>query len=817
MLRFPYFVKRKVISNNKIHTWHRNPAHGFRSGCCACGPAPLVWQCQRYNQMYILRANIMKQTENHPLVTIQRSLLALAVAAAFPLQAAWAQDEPQIDQAKTAEGAEKKDVTQLETIVVTATRRTENIKNVPMSISTLKGERLDTLTAGGQDIRFLAARTPSLNVESDFGRSFPRFYIRGLGNTDFDLNASQPVGLVYDGVVQENPTIKGFPVFDVDQIEILRGPQGTLFGRNSPAGVIKFDSVKPTQKLEGYASFGFASFNAVNLEGVVNLPLNKEWAARLSVQSQHRSDRVFNPNPAPTHSFEGYDDTAARLQVLYKPNAKFSALFNVHGRNMNGSATLFRANIIKKGTNELVDNFRYNYYPTDGGNAQTLDTAGGSVTLKWELDGMTLHSITGYEKAHFYSRGDVDGGVGAGAGSFPGFIPFPAETADGVPDHHQFSQEFRVESNSKSKLQWIGGLYYFDEDLKVDSFNFDTFNNNKQQGYAVQTQSSKAWAVFGSANYAVTEQLKVRTGLRYTDDKKEFYALRSVNPFGGPQLPALRTNPKSTNWSWDVSATYELNKDTTVFSRIATGYRAPSIQGRILFGDTISVADQEKNLSGEIGINQELFNRRARLRASVFQYRIKDLQLTAGSGAVNQNRLVNAAKAEGSGFELDLQANLNENWRASFGTSYNDTKIKDKNLFVASCGGGCTPTNAAGPFPGTVRIDGNPLPRAPKWVANMTLRYSQPVGEGEFYMLTDWSYRDTYNFFLYEAKEYKGKSLTEGGLRAGYKWADGKYELAGYARNITNRVQLVGAIDFNNLTGIVNEPRTIGMQFKANF
>lgn len=767
----------------------------------------------------------MKQTKNHTLGPIQRSLLTLAVAAAFPMQAAWAQQEPQIDQAKTTEGAEKKDATQLETIVVTATRRTENIKSVPMSISTLKGERLETLTAGGQDIRFLAARTPSLNVESDFGRSFPRFYIRGLGNTDFDLNASQPVGLVYDEVVQENPTIKGFPVFDVEQIEILRGPQGTLFGRNSPAGVIKFESVKPSQKLEGYASFGFARFGGVNIETALNVPINKEWAARVSIQSQHRDDRVFNPNPAPTRAFEGYDDIAARVQVLYKPNAKFSALFNIHGRDMNGSATLFRANIIKRGTNDLVDNFDYRNYPTDGGNVQKLETQGGSARLKRELDGLTLHSITGYEKARFFSRGDVDGGVGCSlpfipgcTGSSPGFIPFTAETADGVPDHHQFSQEFRIESNTKSKLQWIGGLYYFDEDLKVDSFNYDTLNNNRQQGYAVQTQSSKAWAVFGSANYALTEKFKVRAGLRYTDDQKEFFALRTVNPFGGPQLPALRTNPESTNWSWDVSATYELDKDTTLFSRVATGYRAPSIQGRILFGDTISVADSEKNLSAEFGIKKDLFNRRARLSASVFKYRIKDLQLTAGSGSVNQNRLVNADKAEGHGFEFDLQANLNENWRVTFGTSYNDTEIKDRNLFVASCGGGCTPTNAAGPFPGTVLIDGNPLPRAPKWVGNLTLRYSHPVGnDGDFYVLTDWSFRDTYNFFLYEAREYRGKRLTEGGLRVGYKWNDGRYELAGYARNITNRQQLIGAIDFNNLTGIVNEPRNIGVQFRANF
>jgi iron complex outermembrane receptor protein len=752
----------------------------------------------------------MNQKSTKTLVRLHRSLLALAVAGAFPMHAALAQE------AKPAT-ADKADAGQLEVVTVTAQRRTENIKNVPISISALKGESLDVLTSAGQDIRFLAARTPSLNVESDFGRSFPRFYIRGLGNTDFDLNASQPVGLVYDDVVQENPILKGFPVFDVAQVEVLRGPQGTLFGRNSPAGVIKFDSVKPGKKLEGYVNLGYGRWGTTNVEAAINIPLGTDWSSRISLQTQHRDDRVTNPHAGPTHSFEGYDDDAGRIQVLYQPNKDFSALFNVHGRDLKSSATLFRANIIQKGTNELVPGFDYSLYPTDGGNSQTLHSSGASLRLKWELNGVTLNAITGYERGTFYSRGDVDGGFGAGAGSGPGFIPFTAETADGVPSLRQLSQEFRIESNTTAPLQWLAGLYYFDEDVAIDSFNFDTLNNNRQYGYANQSQKSKAWAAFGSINYAITDKLKVRAGLRYTDDKKDFTAQRLVDPFNGNTVGPLTANPRSNNTSWDLSGTYALDKDTNLFARIATGYRAPSIQGRVLFGDTISVANSEKALSYEIGVKEDLFNRRARLTASVFQYRVRDLQLTAGSGAVNQNRLVNADKATGQGFELDVQANLSENWKTTFGGSYNDTEIKDKNLFVSPCGGGCTVTNPAGSVAGTVLINGNPLPRAPKWVGNWTLRYSTPLANGEFFAYTDWSYRGTYNFFVYEAKEYKGKSLLEGGLRVGYKWQDGKYEVAAYGRNITNRIQLVGAIDFNNLTGIVNEPRTYGVQFKANF
>jgi iron complex outermembrane receptor protein len=760
----------------------------------------------------------MNNKSKQSIMLATRSLIALAVASAFPLHAAMAQDAKPADDAQAASG-------QLETVIVTAQRRSENIKDVPMAITTLKGEKLDVLTSGGQDIRFLSGRSPSLNIESDYGRSFPRFYIRGQGNTDFDLNASQPVGLVVDDIVQESPMLKGFPVFDVDQVEVLRGPQGTLFGRNSPAGVIKFDSAKPViGKTEGYASIGFGNYGAVNGEGAVNLPISDTMAARVSVQSQNRDDRVHNPRPgAITRDFEGYKDNAARLQLLVKPTRDFSALFNVHARDMDGSATLFRANIMKQGTNDLVDNFDYESYPTDGGNEQWLKTKGANMRLRWDLEGVTLHSITGYEKADFYSRGDVDGGFGAAFAPpmGPGFIPFPVETADLLPDHDQFTQEFRIESNNKGPLQWIAGLFYFDEHIQIDSISFNSFapGNPQNPFYATQTQDTKSWAAFGSLNYTVSDKLKLRAGLRYTSDKKDFMAARVEATTATHFI-----SNDSTNVSWDLSGTYELDKDTNLFARIATGYRAPSMQGR-LFGltDVPSFADAEKALSYEAGIKQDLFNKRARLSASVFQYRVKDKQLTAGSGTINMNQLINADRVTGQGVELDFQAILSDSLRMTLGGSYNDTEIKDGSLFVQTCGNqpntggvaGCTPTGAAGPFAFTQRLNGNPLPRAPKWQGNFTLRYSVPVADGEFYAYTDWAYRSTYNMFLYEAKEYKAKSLVEGGLRLGYKWSN--YEVAAFARNITDKVQTVGAIDFDNLTGIVNEPRTVGVQLKATF
>jgi len=746
--------------------------------------------------------------------------IALAVALACSAAGAFAQ------QAGTETTAPAPVETgKLDTVTVTAERRSENIKDVPMSISTLKGEKLDVINSGGQDVRALAARVPSLNAESSFGRAFPRFYIRGYGNTDFRLNASQPVSLVYDDVVQENAILKGFPLFDLEQIEVLRGPQGTLFGRNSPAGVVKFDSVKPTRKLEGYASLGYGSDNMVNLEGAVNVPLSEDWAARVSLLAQRRDDWVENTFDAgPTQDLEGYRDSAVRAQLLYAPHKDFSALFNVHARDLDGSARLFRANIIKPGTNELVDGFDENKISIDGKNESQLTTKGASARLRWGLGELSLYSITGYETLDTYNRGDIDGGFGAvfAPPSGPGTIPFSSETADGVPDHKQITQELRLESNYAGPLNWQAGLYYFYEDFTIESFSYDSLGGGAQNAYSRSQQKNDAYAAFGALTYQATPELKLRGGLRYTYDKKDF-ALQDYNSavFGTPPTLAdlaaagpITADFSNNKLSWDLSGTYALSRESNLYARAANGFRAASVQGAGQFNGQ-SIAQPETNTSFEAGVKTDLFERRARLSANVFYYTVKDQQLTAVGGAANANILLNADKTVGKGFELDLQAYVTDNLLVTFGGSYNDTEIKDKNLAVAVCAA-CTVTDPLDAS-GRALIDGNPLPQAPEVIANFTLRYAIPHETGEWYFYTDWAYRSKVNFFLYESKEFTGKALTEGGVRLGYIWGNGKYEVAAFGRNITNQIRVTGGIDFNNLTGFINEPRLWGVQGRLSF
>lgn len=721
----------------------------------------------------------------------------LAVAAAMPVGAAVAQT--------TA-------APELQQVTVTAQRRTENIKEVPVSVTAIKGEKLDVLVSGGDDIRLLAGKVPSLNVESSNGRTFPRFYIRGYGNTDFSNFASQPVSLVVDEVVQENPMLKGFPIFDVAAVEVLAGPQGTLFGRNTPAGVVKFESEKPhLKKLEGYYNLSYGTRGTANVEGAVNVPLSDQWAMRVSTLRQHRDNYVDNfadvAKTQKTGELDGYNEHAERVQFLYTPNASFSALLNLHQRATTGSARLFRANLIKKGTNDFADGVDLGSLVSNGRNFQHLDTNGSNLRLTWDLGPVKLYSITGYEHVgDYFSRGDIDGGTPAG----PGFIPFQVETGGFVHGLRQYTQEFRVESKQVGPMSWQAGTYYFNEDGKVGTNNYSSVTWG-QTSHLESHQKNTAWAAFASVNYALTDDFTVRGGVRYTDDKKHFNTVAAENVV---QVGPSFVDESKSKVNWDLSGTYKLNRDVNLYARVATGFRAPSIAAANS-SVPITVADAETITSIEGGIKADLFDRRARATFSVFDYDVKNQQLTVVGGNSNVTKLINAAKSRGRGVEFDFEGNLATGLKVTAGGSYNFTEIRDPSLSVNKCAQ-CTvldPINAAG----RVVINGNPLPQAPKWMLNATARYGIPMGDGEFFVFTDWAYRSKINFFLYEAAEFTGKPLTEGGLRVGYTWDAGKYEVAAFGRNILDQRRITGAIDFNNLTGFTNEPRVWGVQFKGNF
>ena len=729
----------------------------------------------------------------------------------------------------------KEKVFGIEVIEVTARKRVENAQEVPLAVTALQGDKLDAYTSAAMDIRFLNAKIPSLSVESSFGRTFPRFYMRGLGNSDFDLNASQPVSLVVDDVVQENPILKGFPVFDVARIEVLGGPQGTLFGRNTPAGLVKFDSVKPSQDFDGFASLSYGSKNTSDLRAAVGAGLTDNLSARVSVLRQDRDNYIDNKAPGNEQDavLGGYTDQALRLQFLYEGN-DFNALFNYHMRDLDGKPVAFYANGIKTGSNSLVDNFsRDTVYQDSAARAtQQVETQGASLKLDFDLGDYTFTSITGYESAELFSRADVDGGYGCNGfacppgyePSGPGTINISSETADGIPDHSQITQELRLTSNFDGNFNYQVGFFYFNEELTIESFAYDAlFSGGTQNGYVIQNQDTTAMAIFGSFDYDLSEKTSVTLGLRYSDDDIEYSNQRAQSPlfiFGVPNEAAGSVNPSDSHVSWDISVSHKYTDDINLFARVADTFRAPSVQGRSLFafGDGISVAESETILSFETGIKSDVLDGRGRINTSVFYFTMNDQQVTSvGGDGGNVAQLFNADETIGYGFEIDSEFMITENFAVTASASYNHTEMNDDTLSVPVCAS-CTVTSPLN-SDGRALIDGNSLPHAPEWIYTFTARYSTEIGEGEFYAYTDWSYRDNINFFLYESTEFTGKSLIEGGVRTGYMWDgdDQEYEVALFVRNITDEQQAIGAVDFTNNTAIVNEERFYGAEFKVSF
>lgn len=736
--------------------------------------------------------------------------------------------------------------TVLEEIIVTAQKRAQNIQDVPISVTAIRGDVLDNISAGGMDIRFLAARVPSLNVESSFGRAFPRFYIRGLGNTDFDLNSSQPVSLIYDEVVLENPIAKGMPAFDLDRIEVLRGPQGTLFGRNTPAGTIKLESRKPSQESEAYATVSYGRFNTIDAEGAVSGPLTDTVSARLSISFQNRDDWIDNALTGEDDFLGGYTDFAGRFQLLYDAGGNFTALFNVHLRSLDGTARVFRANIIEQGTGNIIQidpaacaspafnpcgtiPFKRSKVFHDSGNEQDLDQWGLIAKLEYDFGKVTLTSITGFETLDLFSQGDVDGGFGQilfldpPPPTGPGFIAFNSETADGIPDLDQITQELRLSSNGGGPLNFQVGFFFFNEELTVDTFSFDTlFGAGAINGLVVQNQETTDWAFFGTLDYDASDVLHLRGGVRFTNVDKDFVTERFQSPlFGGLPVGPLSANLSDDVFSWDVSAMLEASEDTNLYVRVARGFRAPSVQGRILFQDTISTAPTETIISIETGIKSELMDRRLRLNVTGFWFQVDNQQITQVGGLFNTATLISVAQTDGYGFEAELEWLVTDSLAITGGFSYNFTKIDDPDLRTNICGSGlCTPLDPIEIVGGgsAAVVDGNRLPQAPRLTANFTARYSWPVGNGnEVYIFTDWRYRSRVNFFLYDSVEFRGGTLVEGGVRIGFVMNDGQYELSAFGRNITNDLELMGGIDFSNLTGFVNEPATWGIEVSGRF
>ena len=772
------------------------------------------------------------------LVAKSALLFGTAFVALAGASAASAQDAPAAAAAVQTPAADDN----LGDIVVTAQRRSENLQKVPVSVGVLQGADLRNFTAGGGDTLLeLANRVPGLYAETTTGKIFPRFYIRGLGNIDFYLGASQPVSIIQDDVVLEHVVLKSNPVFDVNQIEVLRGPQGTLFGRNTTAGIIKFDTNKPTNDYEGRATASYGSYNTVSVDAGVGGPIVKDVLSfRVSGLYQRRDNWIDNSYTGPSddgtvggkNKLGGFEEKDVRLQLmLTPPETGFTGIVSAHARNYSGTSTIFHRGAIKLGTNDVSAEPRDSIALDEGhNNPQAYRTYGGSFNAKNDFGAVTLTSITAYESTSGYSRGDTDGGA---AVNFAGG-KFYGESQGRVRDLDQLSQELRLASNGTGRFKWqIGGIYFESRDTtEFDQRGFFLLDNSfgtnpNPNNFVVLRNVNTSYAGFGQASYELLPKLTLTGGVRVTYDEKTTRLVTPPRNAAGvstfPAAAASYVRLADTQPSWEGSLNYAVEPNVNVFARVSHGFRGPTIQGRnAVFSSAFVTATSETITSYEAGIKSNLFGNTLRFNATGFYYKVHNIQLN-GNDANNNGLLFNANQAQAWGGEAELTWRPVPEFTLGLGGSALHTEINDTRAYApARKPNGvvtCTvlnPTINVGAAT-LAQINGNVLPDAPKYQLDANARYDYPLGNGgKLFLAGDVTLQGYTSFVPYKTIEYTSDGTFEAGLKAGYAAPENKYELAVFVRNLTNEKNLKGVLDNYN-AAVFNDPRIIGVSLSGKF
>lgn len=758
----------------------------------------------------------------------------LAIAGAARAQAAPADAPVNVAQATVAIADAGGAGEAVETLIVTAQRREEKIQDVPSSITALSGDQL--LDAGvGRSSSEVLKFIPNASAGT-IGHGRPRWWIRGVGTGTQGLDSPSPVGLYLDDVYIDNASATGFPLFDIERVEVLRGPQGTLWGKNTTGGAIAFVSKKPTFSPDGYAKIDYGSYDDKIFEGAFGGAVADDWlAARASFHYEDRDGPFRNRYSGDDEG--GSRDAAGRVQFLARVTPNLDALLNVHFRNyrLDGNS----ATVIGSGADgEYFNNGSVSYTPGEGrrdisSNAPTqAETTqnGAALTANWQLGALTLTSISAYEEFDASSFSDGDN--------------TPLEFSRTYSDQRseQVSQELRLASPSGDRLNWVGGLHYFTTHISSDNATATLPTSVRPNGAYADTNyryHDDSFAAFGNVSFDVSEAFRLNGGLRWTTESKTLDLLRVGNAagavtFGNPaewwrpasvssalENKATQDSDDSWNdWTYDFTPSYKFGDDVLVYARYARGFRSGGYNTSATQQAGINVLKPETLTSYEIGAKTSWFDKRLVANVSAFHYVYDDIQInvvTTLNGAPN-SQLVNARRGLGDGAELEFTARPLRNLQLKLSGGWLDARFDD--FPVSTSADGST----------VVNYRNNRFVRSPKWSGVLSGEYSLPLSGGDSFVLgTDWNAQSRYYFFV---NNQTNPNLIQGGyatgaVRLSYVTASDRLTITTYVNNVTDAQYknhtlpgLAGAgTPTPNNNGIVywSEPRTFGVSLTTRW
>ncbi|MDH4105177.1 MAG: TonB-dependent receptor [Gammaproteobacteria bacterium] len=718
--------------------------------------------------------------------------------------------------APLASAADGKDSLALEEIVVTATKVAQDIDSTPAAITAITA---DALGAGGiTEVRDLAYAVPNLSVGDQFGVN--RTFIRGIGMTSIDLGADGAVAFLQDGAMIPRPSHQLAGFYDLEQVEVLRGPQGTLYGRGATAGVVNMVTKKPTEDLDGYMNYTLGNYAATTFEGAIGGPLMGDTVmGRISGKADKRDG--YGENLATGKPIDNRDAYAVRGSLRFKPSDDLDIVLMADyfkENDYNYAFHYFGTTVVPEDSlphNALGGKTIFDYYAARGKKADLRNIVsdadpinqrdGTAVTgiIDWKFaDGWNLRSITAWRDFDRYLLDDLDSSDVDMFGK-NNYI----ETSE------SWSQDFTV-SGEAIGIEWLMGANYFSEkmhgEVKVPLTNLglifglpaDFFDDgNYWQNGDVDVE---AYGLFLQGRYAFTDNLALTLGARYNYEKRE--------GTGSFTFDALGVNvPTDREKSWDkVTAKalleYKTPNDGLAYLQFTQGFKS----GVINIGSLNDVIDPEYVDAYEIGYKMSFLDDRASLRAAAFYYDYTDLQV----GFVNEQSVVetvNAASAENKGVELELIARLTESLTANVSATWLDATYTE--FVTGDYRNNFEPTD----------LSGNNLQNAPEYTARVALDYVHPLSDtGNIVAGIEASYQDDVYFTEFNNSDAFQEAYTLVNARVGYEGGSGKWNVTGWVRNATDEFIYSNNIITAPLYGSVRvgsllPPRTYGITLGYNF
>jgi iron complex outermembrane recepter protein len=733
----------------------------------------------------------------------------------------------------------------LEEIVVTATRREERLQDVASSATVFSGEDLQALRV--LEPRDLAEQTPGLLAKyGPNGLATVGFYMRGVGINDFTGTVDPSVGVYVDEVFQPTPDMLNFAVYDIERVELLRGPQGTLYGRNSTGGAINFITARPTTEFEGYARAGYGSFDTFTASGALSGPLSETLLGRLSVSAINASSSDgYSFNRFTNNDLGKNESLAARGQLQWQPSEDFSLriMYN-YGDSKSEQALLQHvgtrdpanlanvcAPVIAGHVDESACVDFLGYSDNDGdvydGAANVdpeLDLRSDDVTLTmdWNIGNTTLTSISGYADFSKRQSQDIDASPNVVADNFT------------FNDVENFSQEIRLTSDDSFRWPWIVGANYGKTDI-------DWFQTIDLTALAIPTsngavQSTEAWAVFGNLTIPLSETFDFVGGLRFTNETRDWTGATFVGTFGSlsealasgaprlSQLPLPAGDPGQggpldfptslDEDKVDFSAVlrYRPSDDAMYYASISEAFRSGGYSSAVIFSQAaLEPYDPETLRSYEIGMKLSLAEDRVRFNTSAFFYDYEGFQATFVRATEASARLQNAGDVEIIGLEASLDWVPVTNLTLGAGVALLDTEIVETDVVLPPLDGGPEST-----------IEGNEIPNAPSVTFNGRIRYEWPVGGTLAAAIqTDFNYVDEH-FLEPNNREY----LSEDGYflanaRVSLLSQGGPWQVSAWVKNLGDEEYRTAAQDLALSLGfseiVMGVPTTWGVEFEYQF